>query len=38
MNDEFIIRNYVKLIRKGKMTIESVPERWQEEVRKELEK
>ena len=38
MNDEFIIKNYVKLIQKGKMSIEAVPERWREEVRKELGK
>ena len=29
---------YVALIRKGKMTIDDVPNRWREAVRKELEK
>lgn len=28
---------YVKRIKAGKMTLEEVPERWREEVRKALE-
>jgi len=33
-----MVKIYVELIRKGKMTIDEVPERWREAVRKELEK
>ena len=29
---------YVALIRKGKIKIDDVPERWREAVRKEIEK
>ena len=28
---------YLKMIRAGKMTLDEVPERWREEVRKALE-
>lgn len=32
-----MVKWYVNQIKKGKMTIEDVPERWQEQVRAELE-
>ena len=33
-----MVKVYVSLIRKGLMTIDDVPEKWREDVRKELEK
>ena len=33
-----MVKIYVELIRKGKMTIDDVPVYWREAVRKELEK
>ena len=33
-----MVNFYVKRIRAGKMTIDEVPEKWREEVRKALEK
>ena len=32
-----MVKIYVALIRKGKMTLEEVPEKWREAVRKALE-
>ena len=32
-----MVNFYVKRIRAGKMTIDEVPEKWREEVRKALE-
>ena len=32
-----MVNFYVKRIRQGKITLEEVPERWREEVRKALE-
>ena len=32
-----MVKVYVSLIRKGLMTIDDVPEKWREEVRKALE-
>ena len=32
-----MVRIYVRKIRAGEMTIDDVPERWREEVRKALE-
>lgn len=32
-----MVEFYVRRIRKGKMTIDQVPERWREEVRKALD-
>jgi len=32
-----MVKIYVKQIRSGKMTIDQVPEKWREEVRKALE-
>ena len=32
-----MVKIYVSLIKKGKMTIEEVPEKWREAVRKALE-
>lgn len=32
-----MVKLYVKKIKAGKMTLEEVPERWREEVRKALE-
>ena len=32
-----MVNFYVKRIRAGKMTIDQVPEKWREEVRKALE-
>ena len=32
-----MVKLYVKKIKAGKMTIDEVPERWREEVRKALE-
>lgn len=32
-----MVNFYVNRIKRGKMTIEEVPERWREEVRKALE-
>ncbi len=33
-----MVKLYVKKITQGQMTLEQVPARWREEVRKELEK
>lgn len=33
-----MVKIYVKQIKAGKMTIDDVPIKWREEVRKELEK
>jgi hypothetical protein len=33
-----MVKLYVKKIREGKMTIDQVPERWQQAVREELMK
>lgn len=33
-----MIQLYVKRIKEGKMTIEDVPEKWRDAVRKELKK
>ncbi len=33
-----MVKLYVKKITQGEMTLEQVPSRWREEVRKELEK
>lgn len=33
-----MVKLYVKKITQGEMTLEQVPVRWREEVRKELEK
>jgi len=33
-----MVKIYVELIRKGKITIDEVPEKWREAVRKEIEK
>lgn len=32
-----MVKIYVSLIRKGKMTLDEVPEKWREAVRKALE-
>lgn len=32
-----MVEFYVRRIKKGKMTIDQVPEKWREEVRKALE-
>jgi hypothetical protein len=33
-----MVKIYIELIRKGKITIDEVPEEWREAVRKEIEK
>ena len=33
-----LVDTYVKLVKSGKMTLEEVPEKYREAVRKELEK
>lgn len=33
-----MVKFYVNRIKKGKMTLEEVPEKWREAVREELEK
>lgn len=33
-----MVKLYIKKITQGEMTLEQVPTRWREEVRKELEK
>jgi len=33
-----MVKIYIELIRKGKITIDEVPEKWREAVRKEIEK
>lgn len=33
-----MVKLYVKKIKAGKMTLDQVPEKWREEVRRELEK
>lgn len=33
-----MVKLYVKKIKKGEMTIDEVPEKWREAVRKELDK
>nr|DAH12593.1 MAG TPA: hypothetical protein [Caudoviricetes sp.] len=33
-----MVKLYIKKITQGEMTLEQVPSRWREEVRKELEK